>query len=140
MCIRDSYVILNNFLNQFGGDTAISVMGIINSVNMLILMPIFGINQGAQPIIGYNFGAQQFDRVKETVKTASLSATGVVILGFIFLMAFPQQFIMLFNKTDLELISLSLIHIFSASPIPFFLSPGRSGLSGGGSCFIPIKP
>lgn len=44
----------------------------------------FGINQGAQPIIGYNFGAQQFDRVKETVKTASLSATGVVILGFIF--------------------------------------------------------
>jgi len=100
------YVILNNFLNQYGGDTAISVMGIINSINMLILMPIFGINQGAQPIIGYNFGAQQFDRVKETVKTASLSATGVVILGFIFLMAFPQQFIMLFNKTDLELISM----------------------------------
>ena len=101
-------VILNNSLLIYGGNTAISVMGIINSINMLILMPIFGINQGAQPIVGYNYGAQQYNRVKETVKIASLAATGVVIVGFIFIMAFPQGFIVLFNKTDQELISMGV--------------------------------
>jgi len=102
------YVILNKSLHLYGGDTAISVMGIINSINMLILMPIFGINQGAQPIIGYNYGAQQFDRVKETLRIASLAATGVVIIGFLFIMGFPQGFIQLFNKTDQNLISMGV--------------------------------
>ena len=102
------YVILNKSLYLYGGDTAISVMGIITSINMLILMPIFGINQGAQPIIGYNYGAQQFDRVKETLRIASLAATGVVILGFLFIMGFPQGFIQLFNKTDQNLISMGV--------------------------------
>ncbi|HAX98189.1 MAG TPA: MATE family efflux transporter [Candidatus Atribacteria bacterium] len=102
------FVILNNSLLIYGGDTAISVMGIIHSINMLLLMPLFGINHGAQPIVGYNYGAQQFDRVKETVKIASLAATGVVIVGFVLIMAFPQGFIMLFNKTDQELISMGV--------------------------------
>jgi putative MATE family efflux protein len=102
------YVILNKNLHLYGGDTAISVMGIITSINMLILMPIFGINQGAQPIIGYNYGAQQFDRVKETLRTATLAATGVVIIGFLFIMGFPQGFIQLFNKTDQNLISMGV--------------------------------
>ena len=61
-CVLQS--ILNNQLKTYGGDMAISVMGIIWAVMMLIAMPIFGINQGVQPIIGYNHGAERFDRVK----------------------------------------------------------------------------
>ena len=57
--------ILNNQLRVYGGDLAISVIGIIHSVALFIAMPIFGLNQGAQPIIGYNYGAQKYDRVKK---------------------------------------------------------------------------
>lgn len=58
-------IILNNSLKSFGGDTAIAVMGIINSIMFLIFMPILGINQGSQPIIGYNYGAKNYTRVKK---------------------------------------------------------------------------
>jgi Na+-driven multidrug efflux pump len=69
-------------------------------------MPIFGINQGAQPIIGYNYGAQKFDRVKETLKLAIIAATVVVSLGFAVIQLFPAQLIALFNQEDKELIKL----------------------------------
>lgn len=57
-------------------------MTVINSVSLMVLMPIFGINQGAQPIIGYNYGAEQYKRVKDTLKIAIFSATMVVTVGF----------------------------------------------------------
>ena len=66
--------LLNHQLNAYGGDLAIAVMGIIWAMGMLVFMPIFGINQGAQPIIGYNYGAERFDRVKKTLETAVLAA------------------------------------------------------------------
>ncbi|KJS82136.1 MAG: multidrug transporter MatE [Peptococcaceae bacterium BICA1-8] len=99
-------VILNNSLSNYGGDTAIAGMGIINSAMMLILMPVFGINQGAQPIIGYNYGAKNFDRVKEALKLAILGATVVVSFGFIITRIFPAEIIAFFNKEDQELIKL----------------------------------
>lgn len=55
----------NTNLQTYGGDFATSSMGVINSLSMVILMPAFGINQGAQPILGYNYGAAQYDRVKK---------------------------------------------------------------------------
>jgi putative MATE family efflux protein len=99
-------IILNNSLRIYGGDIAISAMGIINSISMLILMPIFGINQGAQPIIGYNYGARKFDRVKKTLGLAIAAATCVVIIGFIVTQLFPSSLIRMFNNKDKELISL----------------------------------
>ena len=59
--------ILNNQLRVYGGDLAISAIGIIHAVALFIAMPIFGLNQGAQPIIGYNYGAERYDRVKKNV-------------------------------------------------------------------------
>lgn len=99
-------VILNNSLVNYGGDIAVSAVGIINSIAMLIMMPIFGINQGAQPIIGYNYGAKQFNRVKETLKLAIVAATAVVLVGFSAVMLFPEQLIRIFNREDLQLIAL----------------------------------
>jgi putative MATE family efflux protein len=100
--------ILNNQLGRYGGDLAIAVMGILYCVFMLVAMPIFGINQGAQPIIGYNYGAGRFDRVKRTLLTAILAASTLTALGFAAAMLFPGQVICLFNPEDPALLALGI--------------------------------
>lgn len=90
-------VVLNKQLVHYGSDISIAVMGVINSIVMLILMPIFGINQGVQPIIGYNYGAKQFKRVKEAVKLAIISATAISTLGYVLVAIFPQFIMMMFG-------------------------------------------
>lgn len=97
-------ILLNNNLKTYGGELANSSMAVIQSVSMLILMPIFGINQGAQPIIGYNYGARQFDRVKETLKYAIFGATSITILGFLLTQFFPEKLYLLFigNKGSIK--------------------------------------
>lgn len=97
-------VILNNSLAAYGGDVAISAMGIVGSIGMMVLMPIFGINQGAQPIIGYNYGAGNFGRVIATLKAGIMAATTVVFLGFIVIRIFPEALMGLFNSEDFALI------------------------------------
>lgn len=97
-------IILNKSLSAYGGDTAVSGMGIINSIATLLVMPVIGINQGAQPIIGYNYGAKKYERVKETLKLTAIGATAIVLVGFIATRLFPAQFITLFNSDDAALI------------------------------------
>ena len=96
-------VFLNKSLASYGGDIPIAAMGIITSIAMLILMPIFGIGQGAQPILGYNYGARKYDRVKQTLKLSVFAATGVMFLGFLIVELFPITLMSLFSK-DPELI------------------------------------
>ena len=79
-----------------GGDIALSGMNIINSVSMLILMPVFGINQGAQPILGYNYGAKKYDRVLKAYLRAITAATCVTTAGFIVAQSFPLALIRIF--------------------------------------------
>lgn len=98
--------ILNNQLRDYGGDLAISVIGIIHSAALFIAMPIFGLNQGAQPIIGFNYGAQQFERVKRTLVTAIFFATAICVSGFLGIMLFPEYVISAFNRDDAELMRL----------------------------------
>lgn len=109
-------IVLNNDLAFYGGDKAIAAIGIITSVTMLILMPIFGINQGSQPIIGYNYGAKNFDRVKEALKLAILSASSICLVGFAVVQLFPKAIINVFSNADAELLNIgsSGIRIFLA--------------------------
>ena len=79
-----------------GGDIAVSGMNIIGSFMMMTLMPIFGINQGAQPIQGFNYGAKKFDRVLRTYLLAISAATVVCLIGFSLVQLFPRQLISLF--------------------------------------------
>jgi Na+-driven multidrug efflux pump len=79
-----------------GGDIALSGMNIIGSITMLILMPVFGINQGAQPIQGYNYGAKKFSRVLRAYLLAISAATGICIVGFVMCQLFPDRIISLF--------------------------------------------
>lgn len=99
-------VLANNSLKEYGGDLAIGAMTIISSVSMIFLMPIFGINQGSQPIIGYNYGAKQYDRVKETVKYGVIAATIIVVIGWIVTQSAPQILIAIFNN-DPELVGIA---------------------------------
>jgi len=99
-------VILNNELKKYGGDEAIAAMGIINSISMLILMPIFGINQGSQPIIGYNYGAKDFKRVKKALKLAVIAATTIATVGFIIIELIPRQIVSVFNRNNQDLINI----------------------------------
>lgn len=99
-------VLANNSLKEYGGDLAIGAMTIISSVSMIFLMPIFGINQGSQPIIGYNYGAKQYDRVKETVKYGAIAATIIVVIGWIVTQSAPQVLIAIFNN-DPELVGIA---------------------------------
>jgi putative MATE family efflux protein len=79
-----------------GGDIALSGMNIVGSVSMMILMPIFGINQGAQPILGYNYGAKKFNRVLRAYVGAISAATVICTLGFILVQGFPHILVRLF--------------------------------------------
>ncbi|MBU5439260.1 MATE family efflux transporter [Tissierella sp. MSJ-40] len=96
-------VLLNNNLKNYGGDVATSSMGVIQSISMMVLMPIFGINQGSQPIIGFNYGAKNYDRVKKTLKLAIMGATVISLVGFILTQAFPKQIIKIFISDEQEL-------------------------------------
>lgn len=91
-------VVSNNSLQTYGGDIAISGMTIINSLAMIFLMPIFGLNQGLQPIIGYNFGAKKYDRVKQAVKYGIITATIIVTTGFVIIEVFAEKLTMIFNN------------------------------------------
>ena len=98
--------LLNHQLSVYGGDLAISVMGVLYAMFMMVAMPIFGLNQGAQPIIGYNYGARRFDRVKEALEMAVLAATGLAVVGFSGMTLCPAQVIRLFNREDVALVAL----------------------------------
>jgi putative MATE family efflux protein len=99
-------LLLNRSLVHHGGDIAVAAMGIIHSLTMFVLMPCFGINQGAQPIIGFNYGAQKYKRVKRTLLRAIAAATGVCTLGFAAYMLFPAFFINIFSKDNVELMEI----------------------------------
>lgn len=106
--------ILNNKLITYGGDLAVSAIGIINSVSMLVIMSIVAITMAAQPIIGYNFGALQFGRVKETLKLELIFATLISVGAWICVMLFPGIIVKLFNTNDPKLLEIGVngIRIF----------------------------
>ena len=100
------FAVLNNQVRVHGGDTAISVVGVIVSVSFIVFMPIMGISQGSQPILGFNYGAQNFQRVRRTLMLAVAAATAVSTAGFLLIQAFPEQIFRAFNARDASLIVL----------------------------------
>ncbi|MDF2540395.1 MAG: family efflux transporter [Herbinix sp.] len=92
--------VLNKTLLIYGGNVAVSGMGIVNSIQTILIMPIIGLNQGVQPIISFNFGAKKYGRVKQAEKLAIIAATATVVLGFIITRLIPNQLISLFNRDD----------------------------------------
>ena len=95
-------VIINNSLKYYGGSLEIAVFGVINRLSMFTLMPLFGIIQGMQPIVGYNYGAKLFQRVKETINKTILATSLMSTLAFLLLLLFAENITALFgNNTEL---------------------------------------
>ena len=90
--------ILNNILKHYGGDLSIGAMTIVQSVLTFMTMPIFGINQGAQPILGYNYGAKKYKRVKETLYKAIIGATIICLIGYFSVIFFSEPLVKIFAK------------------------------------------
>ncbi len=93
-------IILNHSLIKQGGDLAVGAYGIINRVLFLFVMVVIGLNQGMQPIAGYNYGARQYHRVTQVLKYTILLATIVMTIGFIFGEFFPETIAFLFTKDE----------------------------------------
>jgi putative MATE family efflux protein len=83
-------LLVNTSLGRYGGDSAITTFGMIHRLNMIVIMPVLGIVQGFQPIAGYNYGAKRYDRVKATLRTTILTATGLAGVGYAFMMLLPR--------------------------------------------------
>lgn len=118
-------LIYNNSLVRYGkildpergADVALAAFGIITSVSMVLLMPLNGLSQGIQPIIGYNYGAKNYHRVKSTFLVSIFYATIWMTFGFLVAQLVPKYIIMAFNHTDQELLTfgsqaLRIISIF----------------------------
>ncbi len=101
------HVITNTSLKVYGGDFAIGAMTAVTSISLLFMMPVFGLSQGMQTIIAYNYGAKQYDRSKKTLKLAIICAVIILTTGFILTKIFPEFFIGIFNK-DKELTKLAI--------------------------------
>ncbi len=108
------HLVTNKVLKSYGGDLSIGAMTAITSINLLFYMPVFGISQGMQTIIAYNYGAKQFDRAKKALSIGMIGAIGILSLGLIATRLFPEILIGIFTK-DATLMELALngISIYS---------------------------
>lgn len=104
---------LNTRLSMFGGDLAVGAMTIMSSIMQIVVMPLQGLAQGAQPIVSYNYGAKQMDRVKKTFKLTLISCLGFTVIMCSLLMIFPNIFVAIFNnKPELVEITTWAIRIY----------------------------
>ena len=114
-----TYLLMNNILFELGGEASVTVYAIIGRMLMFALFPVLGVTQGFLPIAGYNYGAENFTRVRESIKLALLYACGVAILIFIVIMAFPEAIVSVFTQDEAVLRDTpwAMRWVFAAIPI-----------------------
>lgn len=132
-------VLMNHTLQRYGGDLAIGAFGIMTSFTSLIVMAIVGMSQGMQPIVGYNYGAGQFDRVRTTLKYCISIASIITTIGCIMSLICPNYIARLFTSdTQLINITASGLSIYASTffvvgfhiiTTNYFQSIGRAGVS-----------
>ncbi len=130
---------LNNMLMTYGGDLAVGAMTIMSSIMQMILLPMMGLSQGAQPLISFNYGARKMERVKDTFKLLLVLSIAYTSIIWLLLMAVPQVFVSIFNN-DPELMRVATwsIRIYFAGIFAFgaqvacqqtFLALGKAKVS-----------
>jgi len=102
ICMATVQVSVNNVLAIYGDENAIAAMGIVLSLVNLLLMPIYGINQGSQPIIGFNYGAKLFHRVKKLLQQAILLSLCVMFVIWALVMIFAGPIAWIFAGTTTQ--------------------------------------
>ena len=149
-----TYLLINNILFDFGGETSVTSYAIVSRMLMFALFPIFGITQGFIPIAGYNYGAQNYDRVKQAIRIAIIYAMVMASLVFVLLIGFPELITRMFTNDPLviEKTPTAMRWVFAATPIiavqligaAYFQAAGKAipalllTLSRQGFFFIPL--
>lgn len=139
VCACIVVILINNSMVHYGSDLAVGAYGIANKVAFIFVMINMGVNQGMQPIAGYNYGAMRYDRLMKVVKYSIIAATAIMTTGFIIAMTIPGPCARLFT-TDPTLIDLSakgIRYIMVAFPVVgyqmvvsnFFQSIGKAKIS-----------
>jgi putative MATE family efflux protein len=109
--VNMTFVLIHGLMNvsvaKYGGDLAVAAMGIFMSLDSLLFMPAVAIGEGTQPIVGYNYGARRFDRVRQAVKWSVGATTVFYIISFLTIFSHTEFFIRLFNSSDDALIDMT---------------------------------
>ncbi|MGI6243192.1 MAG: MATE family efflux transporter [Prevotella sp.] len=107
VCACIVVIFMNNQFVKYGGDLSVGSYGIANAIGTVFVMFIMGLNQGVQPIAGYNYGSQQIDRLMRVLKLAIIAATCIMTVGWLIAMLLPNFCARMFTK-DATLIQLSI--------------------------------
>ena len=130
VAISITHMFTNNSLKVYGGDLAIGAMTALTSILLMFMMPVFGLNQGMQTIISYNYGAKQYERAKKTLILSIIVSVVILSFGFLVVQVFPEVFVGIFNKDSdlmdiavrgisLNLITLPIMGISIVGPVYF---------------------
>ena len=114
-----TYLFMNNILFNLGGETSVTAYAIVGRMLMFALFPVYGITQGFLPIAGFNYGANKYQRVKESIYTAIKYAAGLATIVFILLMVFPEAITRLFTDNEAVVLQTppAMRWVFAATPI-----------------------
>ncbi len=106
-------IVCNTTLQRVGGDLYVGVMTVLSSIREVVQMPVSGLVNGAQPVIGYNYGAKQTDRVRQAIRFTTAAGVGYTTLIWAALFFFPAAFIQLFHDgTDLLEVARPALHLY----------------------------
>jgi len=149
-----TYLLLNNILFELGGESSVASYAIIARMLMFALFPVLGVTQGFLPIAGYNYGAEQYSRVRESINKAIGYASAVAFLVFALIMIFPETIVSVFtnNEQVIQETPSAMRWVFAAVPIialqligsAYFQAIGKAipalllTLSRQGFIFIPL--
>ena len=149
-----TYLLMNTILYDFGGETSVTSYAIVSRMLMFALFPIFGITQGFVPIAGYNYGAHNYERVKQTIRIAITYSMALAFIIFVLLIGFPELITRMFTTDPLviEKTPVAMRWVFAATPIiavqligsAYFQAVGKAvpalllTLSRQGFFFIPL--
>jgi putative MATE family efflux protein len=130
-------IFMNNQYVRYGGDMAVGAYSIANSIAMVFFMFVIGVNQGMQPIAGYNYGAMKYDRMMRVLWLAIAAATCILLVGWGLSMAFPRQIARIFT-TDKTLIDMAARGI-KLNMLVFFVVAGQAVITNFFQCIGKVK-
>ena len=106
-------IVCNATLSGFGGDLYVGVMTVLNSVRSVLELPVYGQTSGAQPVMGFNYGARLYGRVKEAIRFTALCGTAYNVIAWVLVLLFPEALIRVFSS-DAQLLAAGpqALHIY----------------------------
>ena len=130
-------IFMNNQFVRYGGDMAVGAYSIANSMVMVFFMFVMGVTQGMQPIVGYNYGAQKYDRMMRCLWLAITVATGILLVGWALSMLFPREMARIFT-TDPVLLEMSARGIV-LDMLVFFVVGSQATITNFFQCIGKVK-